>query len=175
MGIDPIEAVRDFFASGGLVLWAIAGVAFLLWTLILERSWFYLFTFPAQAKAIKEQWERRSDKTSWYAHRIREMFLGRAKVRLEHNLSLIKVLIALCPLFGLLGTVTGMIEVFDVMAAMGTGNARAMASGVSMATIPTMAGMVVALAGLLFEMRLEQVSKQSVRALSQHLETTKGA
>jgi len=61
------------------------------------------------------------------------------------------------------------------MAAMGTGNARAMASGVSMATIPTMAGMVVALAGLLFEMRLEQVSKQSVRALSQHLETTKGA
>ena len=49
---------------------------------------------------------------------------------------------------GLLGTVTGMIEVFDVMAITGSGNARSMASGVSKATIPTMAGMVGALSGV---------------------------
>jgi biopolymer transport protein ExbB len=55
--------------------------------------------------------------------------------------------VALCPLLGLLGTVTGMIAVFDAMANQG-GNARSMAAGVSMATIPTMAGMIASLSGV---------------------------
>jgi biopolymer transport protein ExbB len=75
---------------------------------------------------------------------------------LYRYLRLIKALIAVCPLLGLLGTVTGMIHVFDVMALLGSGNARAMADGVSMATIPTMAGMVVALSGLFFSSHLER-------------------
>ena len=54
----------------------------------------------------------------------------------------------MCPLFGLLGTVTGMIAVFDVMAHKGLGNPRLMASGVSQATLPTMVSMVMALVGL---------------------------
>ena len=71
----------------------------------------------------------------------------------------------MCPLVGLLGTVTGMIEVFDVMAVQGSSNVKSMASGVSMATIPTMAGMVVALSGLLFEKRLEITITQSKQKL----------
>ena len=61
---------------------------------------------------------------------------------------MIKTLVALAPLFGLLGTVTGMIVVFDVMAYTGGGDAKAMAGGVSKATIPTMSGMVAALSGV---------------------------
>ena len=58
-------------------------------------------------------------------------------------------------MLGLLGTVTGMIEVFDVMAG-GGGNTRGMAAGVSKATLPTMAGMVAAISGMLFSTQLEQ-------------------
>ena len=47
-----------------------------------------------------------------------------------------------------LGTVTGMIEVFQVMAFTGGGDARSMAGGVSKATLPTMAGMTTALSGV---------------------------
>jgi biopolymer transport protein ExbB len=61
---------------------------------------------------------------------------------------MIKTLMAVLPLLGLLGTVTGMIQVFDVMAVTGTSNARLMAGGVSAATIPTMAGLVAALSGV---------------------------
>ena len=60
----------------------------------------------------------------------------------------IKTMVALCPLLGLLGTVTGMIEVFNIMAVTGGGDAKSMAGGVQQATIPTMAGMVAALSGV---------------------------
>ena len=48
----------------------------------------------------------------------------------------------------MLGTVTGMIEVFDIMAITGTGNARAMASGIARATLPTMTGLFISIVGL---------------------------
>ena len=62
---------------------------------------------------------------------------------------IIQTLIALCPVLGLLGTVTGMIEVFDVVSFFGTGNARALASGITKATLPTMTGMAISIIGLL--------------------------
>ena len=62
---------------------------------------------------------------------------------------------------GLLGTVTGMVEVFDVMAITGSGNARAMAAGISKATLPTMAGLVVALSGIAFITLLERKAEKS--------------
>jgi biopolymer transport protein ExbB len=65
--------------------------------------------------------------------------------------------------------VTGMISVFDVMAMTGTGNARLMASGISMATIPTMAGMVAALSGLYFGSYFENKSRNLFNALSDEL------
>ena len=84
-------------------------------------------------------------------------------------MSTIHVLIALCPLFGLLGTVTGMMNVFDVIAVMGTGNVRAMASGISQATIPTMAGMVVALPGLYLKAGLRKQAQRRVARLADRL------
>lgn len=57
-------------------------------------------------------------------------------------------------MLGLLGTVTGMISVFDVMADQGSSNPKLMASGISLATLPTMAGMVAALVGMFIYARL---------------------
>ena len=82
---------------------------------------------------------------------IKRYMLESSSLKLSSGLDFIKTLIMVCPLIGLLGTVTGMIEVFDVMAVIGTSDVKSMANGVSMATIPTMAGMVVALSGILFE------------------------
>ena len=93
---------------------------------------------------------------------------------LESGLPFIKVFVALCPLFGLLGTVTGMIEVFDVLSIAGSGNARAMAGGVSKATIPTMAGMVAALSGLLLSVRLEQYAADEGERMADRLEIEHG-
>ena len=74
----------------------------------------------------------------------------------------------LCPLFGLLGTVTGMIAVFDAMATQG-GNARSMAAGVSMATIPTMSGMIASLSGLIASTLIRRKVEQETQLLDSQI------
>jgi len=154
------EAVSDFINRGGDVLMMIFAVTLAMWTMILERQYFFRFVYPAEAKVVLERWRSRNDQFSWRAHRIRELWISESSVDLNRSISLINTLVALCPLLGLLGTVTGMIEVFDVMATAGNSNARAMAAGVSKATIPTMAGMVAALSGLYFSVQLQKFAKE---------------
>ncbi|HIE53575.1 MAG TPA: MotA/TolQ/ExbB proton channel family protein [Chromatiaceae bacterium] len=153
--IEMAEAIRDFLETGGPVLLAILATAFLMWVLIIERYWFIRITYPRLMKEAIRDWNERRDHHSWYARRIRDELISRIWVQLHKGLILLRTLVALCPLMGLLGTVFGMVQVFDIMAITGTGNARLMASGISMATIPTMAGMVVALSGLYFGARLK--------------------
>ena len=64
---------------------------------------------------------------------------------------------------------TGMIEVFDVMAITGSGNPRAMASGVAKATIPTMAGMVAALSGFYFSVRIDRFAREETVRIADQL------
>ncbi|SET33332.1 MotA/TolQ/ExbB proton channel family protein [Thalassotalea agarivorans] len=153
--IELLDSVRSFIATGGDVLYIVAFALFLMWLLMIERYWFLGGVYPKIRDGIIGNWDARADTTSWYAHRIREQWISEATELLERNLITIKTLVAMCPLIGLLGTVTGMIGVFETMAQQGTGNPRLMAAGISQATIPTMAGMVAALSGVFFSSRLE--------------------
>jgi biopolymer transport protein ExbB len=146
---DSIEAIRDFMNLGGPILRWIAITIFLMWMLIIERLLYFRTTMKASAAELKQTWEARAERRSWHAHQIREGMISRFEQATLGPIPMIQTLIALCPLLGLLGTVTGMIRVFEVMALSGSGNVRAMAAGVSQATVPTMAGMVGALSGVL--------------------------
>ncbi len=159
------ESIRDFLATGGDVLYIVMGVLFLMWVLMIERYWYLTGAFPKLRNDIITKWDARKDTTSWYAHRIREAWISEANDKLNARILLIKTCVALCPLVGLLGTVTGMIAVFEIMAVQGTGNPRLMASGISMATIPTMAGMVAALSGMFFATRLESKIRRAKEGL----------
>ena len=66
----------------------------------------------------------------------------------DRRLAAITVLASVAPLLGLLGTVLGMISTFDTISLHGTGNARAMAGGISEALISTQTGLLVAIPGL---------------------------
>ena len=166
---DFFDSLRDFFERGGIVLWFIFFTLIFLWFLIIERLIYYRKDFPEDLQKTVLKWQKRSDHSSWYACKIREAQVAGLSRKLFEKISLIKMLVTLCPLMGLLGTVTGMIHVFDVMAETGTGNARLMASGISMATIPTMSGMVAALSGLYFGNLLENRAKKEVQRVKQSL------
>ncbi|MCB9655721.1 MAG: MotA/TolQ/ExbB proton channel family protein [Deltaproteobacteria bacterium] len=169
------EALEDFLGfvhTGGAVMWPLFLTTFVMWALIIERYWYVLRLHPKNAKRIVEIWRDRPDKASWYAHQIRELLVSRAYFQLYGSTGIIRSLVAVCPLLGLLGTVMGMVEVFDVMATHGNGNVRAMASGVSEAIVTTMVGMVAALSGLYFVERLKRRADNERRRIEDLLTTS---
>ena len=135
-------------SAGGSVLWLIAILAAFMWAIILERIWYFNAGHQEYMSNLRSEWDAINDHTTWKAQQIKDKLISQAKVEVNRHLPLINTCVALAPLFGLLGTVTGMIEVFQVMAFTGGGDARSMAGGVSKATLPTMAGMTTALSGV---------------------------
>ncbi|RJX65768.1 MotA/TolQ/ExbB proton channel family protein [Vibrio sinensis] len=71
------------------------------------------------------------------------------QAQLEKGLSMLKLLAALAPMLGLLGTVTGMIETFQVITQFGNGDPKVMAGGISMALVTTVLGLISAMPLLL--------------------------
>lgn len=167
--IDMMNSIREFLDTGGQVLVVIAAVIALMWLLIFERLVFVLFTYKPMKNRIINNWFSRQERNSWSAEQIRNATVSKVSTSLNHNIALIQSLVVLCPLLGLLGTVTGMITVFDVMAISGSGNARSMASGVSRATIPTMAGMVGSLSGVFMVTYFQRFAKRQTELLEDKL------
>ncbi|MGB5626185.1 MAG: MotA/TolQ/ExbB proton channel family protein [Woeseiaceae bacterium] len=166
---DAIEAIRDFMSLGGPVLKVIAITIFLMWVVIIERIMYFRTSMNQMSREIHDNWESRPERNSWNALQIRELMISRFSEATNKGINLIQTLVALCPLLGLLGTVTGMISVFQVMAVSGSGNVRAMAAGVSQATVPTMAGMVGALSGVLLVTILSRRAAREVGFLEDSL------
>lgn len=168
-----IERLTEHFLAGGDIMIAILTLSIIMWTLAIYKSLRFVHEFrkeksPAKClelykcgfkenNAILPQWQ--SDILLQYMDSrgddpdLNREILNSVRVRHEFNtmcsIGTILLLAAAAPLLGLLGTVTGMISAFDVIAQFGTGNARALASGISEALITTQSGLVAAVPGLL--------------------------
>ncbi|MEM9839394.1 MAG: MotA/TolQ/ExbB proton channel family protein [Pseudomonadota bacterium] len=168
--LNPFEAIQAFLFAGGNVLLVIMVVTFLMWALILERVLYFATANRGVIKRAERSWAARSDHYSWYAKMVRLKLISEVDLESRSNIGLIKGLVAVSPLLGLLGTVTGMVEVFDVLAVTGSSNARLMAGGITKATIPTMAGLVASLSGILALNFIERWQKQAVAETADHLD-----
>lgn len=167
--MDIGQGILRFMNMGGEVLWVIAGLILVLWTLIFERVWFYHSQLKNDVQAALDVWAARPERQSKRARQVRERLVSVVSQKVDENRDMIKSLVALAPLFGLLGTVWGMIGVFDILAITGGGDVRSMASGVSRATIPTMAGMVAALSGVFGNTYVERIAEREKMLLEDHL------
>jgi biopolymer transport protein ExbB len=87
--------------------------------------------------------------------------------QLTRGLPAIAVLAGVAPLLGLLGTVTGMIDMFAVIAAQGSGNAKSLSGGISEALICTQAGMLVAIPLLLLHAWLARLADRRAQLLEE--------
>ncbi|MGI9273780.1 MAG: MotA/TolQ/ExbB proton channel family protein [Endozoicomonas sp.] len=168
---DALDAIRRFLEAGGPIMPWIAVLTFALWALMYDRFLYFRGGMKRDVQDAIDTWEGRSERKSWNARQIRRLLISRTGERINQGLPMIKTLVALCPLLGLLGTVTGMIEVFNIMAVTGGGDAKAMAGGVSQATIPTMSGMVAALSGVFGMTYIRRVADRESELLEDHLTT----
>ncbi|HSP30474.1 MAG TPA: MotA/TolQ/ExbB proton channel family protein, partial [Halomonas sp.] len=145
--LEPVERLVE---AGGAVLVVLAVVAVLVFAMAMERWWYYRITWRLARRQLLHRWAARSDHRSWSARTLRRVWAEALVTKLRKPLPWLKLLVALCPLLGLLGTVTGMLSVFDSLSLSETHQARAMADGVARATLPTLTGMAIAVVGLLF-------------------------
>ena len=159
----------DMLELGGDILLLIIILATLLWTLILERIVYHWLIFPSKRQRVLALWNNREDHSSWFAFQYRQRLLTRMQRELVRNQGLLGTLIKVCPLLGLLGTVMGMLEIFDALAVTGSNSARTTAGGVSKATVSTMAGMVVAISGLMISNLINRQAQHSHNKLQESM------
>lgn len=185
-----MQEILSHLATGGGILWPLALLCFVMWAGIFERLFFFRSLLkkdlpPETAvrmalgtteslpegeglslRLVRDFRERRCGYCVLDRSILRECGL-RIRKDLNRGIPLIQVLAGVAPLFGLLGTVTGMIATFDVMALSGTGDARGMAAGISEALVTTQCGLMVAIPGVLMAVYLSRQAKRATHRLDQ--------
>ena len=166
----PFAAVADLIGDGGPFVGWIFACGTVLWALCIERYWYFSRILPHEATTMLANWHGRSDRSSWRARSIRQTMISRLNSGMNQNMPLLRVLVPMAPLLGLIGTVSGMLEVFDSMALRGSADARSMASGVSHAMICTLTGLAVSISGLYPVHYFQSRAKRETELLADHFE-----
>lgn len=189
-----IESLISTFQRGGLAMWPILLLSVYGMTLIVER-WQY---YRRQGVLLREQWSRlesqgnslepqaltgglasigarltkaicaqRGLEPTAQLDKVRSVF-NDERALLEERLNIIAVIATLLPMLGLLGTVAGMIETFDVIALHGTGSPNLMASGISQMLVATEAGLLTAIPILYLHNALTRHADRLTRRLDEY-------
>ncbi len=183
-------SLEAYLRTGGAAMIPLAGVSLVMWLLIIDRILFYRRLYRRNMNAptawahIREN--RMPDPKSYrgavsllvarfLARRSNERRLDRFILdetvltlnrSLTDHLAVIGVLAAIAPLLGLLGTVMGMIDTFDILAVFGTGNAKGMAGGISEALVTTQTGLMVAIPGFYMKGFLDRRARNLKQRIS---------
>jgi len=165
----------EIMQSGGPIMWVILAVAILAMMLLSWQSLYVLslsrsakrdylkliadklFVPSAEKNHSNSPIAQLFDKVNWQEvdnkeDIAKEMNIHMSDImpKMNNGLSTIGVLGSLLPMLGLLGTVTGMINVFEVIALQGSGDADAMAGGISQALLTTASGLIIAIPVIFF-------------------------
>lgn len=166
----PVSGVNGLIEDGGWIVWALMTACLLMWATIADRWWYFRSVLPRESAEMLARWNGRTDHRSWYARQIRQMLISKLNANMTANLGILRVLVPMCPLLGLIGTVTGMLEVFDSMSLLGNADARSMASGVSHAMIATLTGLGVSITGLYPLYHFDTRARLETELLADHFE-----
>lgn len=169
-----VQAFVTFFINGGVIMWPLLALGIFGIILMTERGLYYYrhtnkkdLNFEKVYQLLKEDQHKEAvtllkENKSIYAsiilpvvkkksvsrddaERIMDERIVLVTPQLEKRLPTLAVLAAVAPLLGLLGTVSGMIQLFDVITLYGTSNPAILAGGISIALITTQAGLALAI------------------------------
>lgn len=205
-----LEFTRQLVADGGIVMWPLMMSSVTIWSLLVYRSLQlanHRFCSEADLDAIGEALAQGKsiDSLPCY-HRLRgiqhyvisalnrdnstprrlieslDAAVETCRDHITGNGQVVRCLIHTAPLLGLLGTVWGMIETFDVIAVAGTSEPSLLARGISIAMLTTQAGLLIAVPAIYIERRVArweekimfQVDKSRLALVQRIAERTHG-
>ena len=187
----------EIFIKGGFMMYPLLIASFLVLVITVERFWSLrkkrilipeIVTVLGKIKEIEDFSLARSvcenfegpfseiaikciDNKDLPAEELR-MFIedeGRQQVRtLNRGLGTIETIAGIAPLMGLLGTVLGMIKVFDVIKTLGVGQAQSLSGGISEALITTATGLMIGIPALIFYNYLSSRSESLILDIEKH-------
>ena len=141
MGVDLIT----YIDRGGIIVYIliflnIIGFTIMFWKLVVialssNKREFLINEIITFAKDNNEEFKKDSI----------ENFINRKIRKLEFGLNTVKIIASIAPLLGLLGTVIGVLDSFDSITKSGLGDPSIFSSGISVALITTIAGLIVAI------------------------------
>ena len=139
----------DFINAGGSITWILVvmnvfGISLILWRLFILRD--FKKGIDTEAKLVATDISAMFNTTNLLSHiEIVKDTISQRVHDLEFGMTTIKVIATTAPLLGLLGTVIGIYEAFQVISATGLDDPGKFASGISYALITTIVGLIVAI------------------------------
>lgn len=152
--MSALDALLRLLREGGLVMLPLVGVTFVLWYAVGYRAHLLRQHVLASARVVAQ---RVAARRAPALRRRLDDALAPLEDGLSRNASLARAVVLVAPLLGLLGTVSGMIELFD---SLGTGTFQAqeggIAGGIAQALLTTELGLAIAIPGFFASRVLER-------------------
>ena len=139
----------DFINAGGSITWIlvgmnILGISIIFWRIFVMRD--FKKKLDAEAKVVANDISSQYKNKTLLSHlELVKDAISRRVHELELGMTSIKVIATTAPLLGLLGTVIGIYEAFQVISATGLDDPGKFAAGISYALITTIVGLIVAI------------------------------
>ena len=139
------EGLFQLFIKGGVIIYFLFAVAFMMLFVIIQKflyiRFFKVFSFQKS--------EFLTNQPIWIQENIKSNLINQITFQLNKNVDFLSFLVKVASLLGLLGTIIGMIDVFELISN-GQQELDFIAFGISKATIPTFVGMAISIVGLMF-------------------------
>lgn len=142
------QLISDFLQSTGNVGYILLGISVLSLVITIYKIYEFLYAGVIPTPFTKNKWKKAFEKAS-NQQEIEQIGMQYTD-SLQNGFLILSLIITIAPLLGLLGTVIGMIDAFQVMASLGDAvNVASLASGIWKALMTTASGLSVAISALL--------------------------
>ena len=141
MGVDLI----NYIDRGGVIVYILIFLNIIGFTIMFWKLVVIALSSNKRELLINEIIKFSKDNNEEFKKDSIENFINRKIRKLEFGLNTIKIIASIAPLLGLLGTVIGVLESFDSITKSGLGDPSIFSSGISVALITTIAGLIVAI------------------------------
>lgn len=134
----------NYIDRGGIIVYILILLNIVGFSIILWKTFVFISLKNSTNKIIDSILKNISDEEKTNRYKVQSQIESEIK-KLESGLTTIKIIASIAPLLGLLGTVIGILNSFDAISISGLGNPSVFSSGISIALITTVAGLIVAI------------------------------